>query len=83
MLTLFRQDLVTCGMVTAACTVRLGMVAGHVYRDRSDELRAHIEGKGWLFWSPEYVAEMVGHLAGMGYENGPAIIMAKILRNGG
>jgi hypothetical protein len=76
-----KQDLLDCGMASPESTVQLGMVAGHVYRKRSDELRAHFSDREWFYWGPEDVAEKVRLLAALGYENDPAIITAKILVN--
>jgi len=59
--------------------IKLGLVAGHIYQDRSEKIRTYFVSKGWFFWSPEDVRDKVNALAAKGYENEPAIITAKIL----
>lgn len=74
-----KKQLIKEGMAISTTTVTLGLVAGKVYRKRSNEVRAHLEKKGWVFWSPEDIKSKVEALADQGYENDPAIITAKIL----
>jgi hypothetical protein len=73
------QDLNILGMVNGNVKIRLGLVAGKIYQERSTEIRDYFESKGWFFWSPEDVRNKVNALAAKGYENEPAIITAKIL----
>jgi hypothetical protein len=73
------QDLIGLGMANTETRLSLGLVAGKVYQGRSEAIRAFMNEKGWLFWSPEDIKQKVMDLAGMGYENDPAIITAKIL----
>ncbi len=74
-----RQDLKSMGMVNDNVTVRLGLVAGNIYQNRSKEIREYLESKKWFFWAPDDVRDKVTALAAKGYENEPAIITAKIL----
>lgn len=74
-----KRDLVKSGMVGSAVQIKFGLVAGKVYRDRSDVIGDFMESKGWFFWSPDNVRQMVAELAAEGYDNDPAIITAKIL----
>lgn len=74
-----KRDLVKSGMVGSAVRVKFGLVAGKVYRDRSDVIQDFMESKGWVFWSPDNVRRLVAELAAKGYDNDPAIITAKIL----
>jgi hypothetical protein len=73
------QDLQDLGMVSGDIKMKLGLVAGHIYQDRSEKIRNYFNSKGWFFWSPEDVRDKVNALAAKGYENEPAIITAKIL----
>jgi hypothetical protein len=75
------SDLRASGLVSADASVRLGLVAGNVYGGKTSELRALMDSKGWFFWSPEDIRTRVVALASEGYENDPAIITAKLLRN--
>ncbi|MCX5818025.1 MAG: hypothetical protein NTX75_17560 [Proteobacteria bacterium] len=67
------------GMVNNNVTVRLGLVAGNIYQNRSKEIREYFESKKWFFWASDDVRDKVTALATKGYENEPAIITAKIL----
>jgi len=74
-----RQDLRNLGMVSGGIKMKLGLVAGHIFQDRSENIRNYFVSRGWFFWSPEDVRDKVNALAAKGYENEPAIITAKIL----
>ena len=74
-----KKDLIELGMADKGLKVRLGLVAGKVYRNRSEDLRKLLVSKRWFFWAPEDVRDKVNALAAKGYENEPAIITAKIL----
>lgn len=74
-----RQDLMSYGMADSDTKVRLGLAAGKVYQNKSGPIRDLLEKKGFIFWSPEYIKDKVTELAGLPYENDPAIITAKIL----
>lgn len=81
-----KMQLISDGMADAATTVRLGLAAGKVYQKKSEPpltqsklMREHLEGIGFVFWSPEDIRNRVKALAGHAYENDPVIIAAKIL----
>ncbi len=74
-----KKDLLNAGLIEESDIIRLGLVAGNVYQNRSEEIRKILTSKGWFFWSPEDVRDKVNALASKGYENDPAIITAKIL----
>jgi len=74
-----RKDLKKQGMVHGKIQMKLGLVAGNIYQDRSEEIRKHLESSGWFFWSPEDIQGKVEKLAEAGYENELSIITAKIL----
>jgi len=46
------QDLIDAGMANSQTKVRLGLVAGKVYRGQSADVRAHMTRNNWFFWSP-------------------------------
>ena len=66
----------------------LGLAAGKVYQKKSEPpmtqsklLREFMNGKGWVFWSPEDIKEKIEALAKpeSGYHDDPSVITAKIL----
>ena len=66
-------------MCDKKCKIRLGLVAGNVYKSKHDEMHSLCKSKNWFFWSPEDVRDKVNALAMKKYENDPSIITAKIL----
>lgn len=74
-----RQDLIRDGMGNDSTTITLGLAAGKVYQERSEEIRKYMASRSWFFWSPDDIKQRVKQLAKRGYENDPAIITAKIL----
>jgi len=74
------EQLTAAGMASSSTQIKLGLAAGNVYGNQSDQISAFMQAKGWLFFSPENIKEKVEDLARMGYENDPAIITAKILQ---
>jgi hypothetical protein len=73
------QDLIDCDMANSDTKVFLGLAAGKVYQNKSGPIRDLLKEKGFIFWSPEDIRDKVKALAGLPYENDPAIITAKIL----
>jgi hypothetical protein len=73
------QDLIARGMARKTTRIRFGLAAGKVYQGQSAPLRAFMDRKKWVFWSPEDIRIRVKALAETGYEDDPAIITAKIL----
>jgi hypothetical protein len=74
-----RNDLEEGGMTLSNTSIQLGLVAGNVYRRKSEEIRSYLDSKGWFFWSPEDLKSRLKAIAEKGYENDPSIITAKIL----
>lgn len=74
-----KEQLRAQGMANEATKLQLGLAAGKVRNNASDEIRQFIESRGWIFWSPDQIRNKVENLANRGYENDPAIITAKIL----
>ncbi len=74
-----KQDLVNRGMANSKTKITLGLAAGNVYQQQSEQIREFMKAKGWFFWSPEDIKYKVSKLAEGKYENDPAIITAKIL----
>jgi len=72
------RQLIAQGMANSRTEIELGLAAGKVYRKQSDEVRAALEARGAIFWSPEEIREKVVALAKRGYENDPVVIAAKI-----
>lgn len=75
-----KEDLEKEGMINSKTKINLGLVAGNVYQDKSDEIRELMNQNGWHFWSPEDIKNKVIKLADQGYENDLAIITTKILQ---
>lgn len=48
-----QQDLQESGMAIPGFSLRLGLVAGNIYQNRSAEIREYMKSRGWFFWSPE------------------------------
>jgi hypothetical protein len=74
-----KENLKERNLAESDVSLRLGLVAGNVYQNKSDEIAQQFTKNGWFFWSPEMVKEKVNSLAKMRYENNTAIITAKIL----
>jgi len=72
-------DLVALGMASPKTRIRLGLAAGRVRSGQADALKAFMQERQWVLWSPEIIKQNVEALARRGYENDPAIITAKIL----
>lgn len=73
------QDLMEQGMANARTRVRLGLAAGNVYQNQEEAVRAAMDARDWLFWSPTDIKNKVQAQAKRGYENDAAVITAKIL----
>ncbi len=73
------QDLIDCNMANSDTKILLGLAAGRVYQNQSEQVRECMAKNSWFFWSPEDIKNKVEALAKRGYENDPAIITAKIL----
>lgn len=76
------KDLVHYGLAESDINLQLGLVAGNVYQNKSDDIAEYFDSNGWFFWSPETVKHKVNALAELSYENNTAIITAKILMRG-
>lgn len=76
------KDLVHYGLAESNINLQLGLVAGNVYQNKSDDIAEYFDSNEWFFWSPETVKHKVKALAKLGYENNTAIITAKILMRG-
>jgi hypothetical protein len=76
------KDLVHYGLAESDINLQLGLVAGNVYQNKSDDIAEYFDSNEWFFWSPETVKHKVNALAELGYENNTAIITAKILMRG-
>ncbi|MDC9499700.1 MULTISPECIES: hypothetical protein [unclassified Pseudoalteromonas] len=76
------KDLVHLGLAEPNINLQLGLVAGNVYQNKSDDIAEYFDSNEWFFWSPETVKHKVNALAELAYENNTAIITAKILTRG-
>lgn len=77
-----KKDLVHFGLAESDINLQLGLVAGNVYQNKSDDIAEYFDSNEWFFWSPETVKHKVNSLAELGYENNTSIITAKILMRG-
>jgi hypothetical protein len=66
-------------LLKADPTVRYFLVAGRIYSDHEDRIRAHFKSNGWTLVGPAEIAEGVRKFADRGYENDLITIVAKIL----
>jgi len=73
------KDLIAKGLINKRTKISYGLIAGHVYRNQEQELKALIEKKKWLFIGPSEIKEKIIKLAGKGYENNEITIATKIL----
>ena len=77
-----KRDLMELGLGAADTKIDLGLIAGNIYQNRSEAIRAFLAEQGIEFRSPEDIKEKVMQMAKMRYENEPSIITAKILLRG-
>ena len=74
-----RQDFMADGLANEETKFVLGLAAGNVYKNRSDEIRVYFQEQGWFFWGPEDIKTRLAKLAKKRYENNPVVITAKLL----
>jgi hypothetical protein len=74
-----REQLLMAGSINEKTSIRLGLVAGKVYKGQSDTLRSFLESGNHFFWSPEDIRNKVKALADCAYMNNLAVLTAKIL----
>jgi hypothetical protein len=75
-----REDYINQGLADAESTFTLGLAAGKVYRDQTEELRAFFAERGWFFWGPDDIAIRVRKLSQAKYEDDPVVMTAKLLQ---
>lgn len=61
-----KQDLIELGMAKTNTKLRLGLVAGRVYQNRSCDITELFRVQEWYFLSPENIRDKVNALAGKG-----------------
>jgi len=74
-----RSDLGRQGLADDNTTIKLGLAAGKVMKDRQNELKEVGERNGWVIWTPKMIASKTRALAEIGYENDPFVVTAKLL----
>lgn len=74
-----REDLKECGMASGHEEFQLGLAAGKIYKNQSDEIAELFHKKGWLFLPPHYIRSKLMSLARKGYQNDAAFLAAKVL----
>ena len=74
-----KEQLIAAGMIGDSVVMQLGLVAGHVYQNRSADIRALLTSKNMRFWSPEDIKKRLSALSKLKYENDPVIITTKLL----
>lgn len=77
--TRLKEDLRSEGLAYENTTVKLGLAAGKVNKDRQEALVEQGNKYGWIIWTPAMIAEKTRALATVGYENDPFVITAKLL----
>lgn len=75
-----KKDLIHKGLINEKTKIVLGLAAGQVYQDKSEEMRTFCKSQNWYFWSPEEIRNEVLALADEKYENNPVIMTAKLLK---
>lgn len=74
-----KDELVSDGMIEIDVSVQLGLAAGNVYQNRSNEIRNLLLSKNMQFWSPKDIKNKLSAFSNLKYENDPVIITAKLL----
>ena len=74
-----KKDFLKWGMANKDTQFTLGLVAGNVYQNRTEDIRQLFENKGWFFLGPDEIKDRVLALAKKGYQNSPIFMTAKIL----
>jgi hypothetical protein len=78
-----RQQFVDGGLCPADATVKLGLIHGHATAHNAGLLAPLFAAKDWLLFGPEWLRGQLTRMAGGGYENNTAAIVAKLLLRGG
>ena len=79
MLSRLKKDFIKQGMADKKTRFTLGLVAGNVYQNKTEEIRKLFNEKGWFFLGPDEIKDRVLALAKKGYQNSPIFMTAKIL----
>ena len=74
-----KKDFIKQGMADKKTRFTLGLVAGNVYQNKTEEIRKLFNEKGWFFLGPDEIKDRVLALAKKGYQNSPIFMTAKIL----
>ncbi|MEM7243262.1 MAG: hypothetical protein AAF429_13845 [Pseudomonadota bacterium] len=74
-----KKQLIASNRISKSTLINLGLAAGNVARNRSEELRLYLKRCNFEFLSPEEIKANVRNFANKGYENDPTILAAKIL----
>ena len=74
-----RAQLLNANHINGKTVIKLGLVAGNVHKNQSEEISNLFNDNGWLFWGPADVQKRVKELSDKGYENNPYVITAKVL----
>lgn len=74
-----KSQLLSAKQINNETTITLGLAAGNVHKNQSNEISTFFKSKGWLFWGPDEVKKRVKKLAEKSYENNPYIITTKVL----
>jgi hypothetical protein len=75
-----REDYINQGLANTESKFTLGLAAGNVYRNQTEELRAFFTERDWFFWGPDDIAERVRKLSQARYEDDPVVMTAKLLQ---
>jgi len=74
-----KLDLIHSGLADQDTRIKLGLAAGRVNKNRQEYLENIGREKGWIIWTPRAVAKKTRDLEGLGYQNDPFIVVAKLL----
>ena len=78
-----RRQLAEKGLVSEDCPVSLGLAVGKFATEKDRVLVAeHFGEQAWALFEPTWVKDGLEHMAKGGYDNDPAVIAAKVLRQG-
>lgn len=74
-----RIQLLAAGHISESTSFTIGLAAGNVYKNEEDKISELFQRRGWVFWSPSEIKQLVNNLAQRGYENNPYVMTAKVL----
>jgi hypothetical protein len=73
------KEWIEIGLINKKTNIKYGLIAGNVYQNKEDDIKALFDSKGWFFWGPKEVKKRITQLEKKAHENNLVTITAKIL----